>query len=70
MTLIEAYKVSVLKAAETIKEYCELMPINCEGCIFNKNDPAGLFFKGCLLQDPDHLPETWEIEKIKKENNI
>lgn len=22
------------------------------------------------LDDPDHLPETWEIEKIKKENNI
>lgn len=24
-----------------------------------------VFFKGCLLNDPDHLPETWELEKIQ-----
>lgn len=69
MTLIEADKTSALKAAETIREYCKSMPIDCEGCIFDKCDPEAVFFKGCLLDDPDHLPETWEIEKIKKGAN-
>lgn len=48
-----------LKAAETIRKYCQSISIDCEGCIFNK--------KGCMLNDPDHLPETWELEKIGKE---
>ncbi len=69
MTLIESDKTSVLKATETIREYCKSMPNDCEGCIFNKHDPEAVFFKGCLLDD-DNLPETWELERIKKENNV
>lgn len=56
---------TALKAAETIREYCKSIPVYCEGCIFNKNDPEGLFFKGCFLWDNDP-PETWEIKKIKE----
>lgn len=65
--LIETDKTSALKAAEKIRKYCKSMPNDCEGCIFNKHDPEAVFFKGCLLDD--NLPENWEIEKIKKENN-
>ena len=57
---------SALKAAKQIREYCKSIPVPCEGCIFNKHDPESFFFKGCLLHDEDHLPETWEIEKIKE----
>ena len=48
---------SALKAAKQIREYCNSIP-GCKWCIFYKN--------GCLLNDPDHKPETWEIEKIKE----
>ena len=55
-----------LKAAETIRKYCQSISIDCAGCIFNKHDLNSMFWKGCILNDPDHLPETWELEKIEK----
>ena len=33
--------------------------------IYCKHDIHGMFWKGCTLNDPDHLPETWELEKIQ-----
>ena len=54
-----------IKATKYLREYCQSMPIDCEGCIFDKNDPDAMLWKGCLLNDPDHLPETWELEKVK-----
>lgn len=60
-----------LKAAKIIMEYCK--SINgegndcCAGCIFDSNDPDGIFWKRCILNDPDHLPETWQIEKLEEE---
>lgn len=54
-----------LVAAKTLKRYCELTNTDCDGCIFNRHEPDGLLFTGCVLCDPDHLPETWELEKCK-----
>lgn len=54
-----------LKAAKTLQEYCQSITVDCAGCIFNKHDIHGMFWKGCTLNDPDHLPETWELEKIQ-----
>ncbi len=56
-----------LKAAEIIRKYCQSISTDCAGCIFDKHDPNGMLWKGCMLNDPDHLPETWELEKIRKE---
>ena len=56
-----------LKAAKTLQEYCQSITVDCAGCIFNKHDINGMFWKGCLIDDPDHLPETWELEKIQDE---
>ncbi len=53
-----------LEAAKVIREYCQMIPASCEGCIFVENDPEVVFFKGCLLNNPDHLPETWELNKL------
>ena len=49
-----------LKAAKKIKEYCQSInrdidEFMCMGCIFDRN--------GCVLNDPDHLPETWQLDK-------
>ena len=54
-----------LKAAQTIQAYCQSIDKDCTGCIFNKHE-SDVWFKGCFLNDPDHLPETWELEKIKE----
>ena len=53
-----------IEAAETIRKYCQTIPNDGEGCVFKK-DEDGIFWKGCFLADPDHLPETWELEKIR-----
>lgn len=55
-----------LKAAETIRKYCQSISIDCAGCIFDKHESTGILWKGCMLNNPDHLPETWELEKIGK----
>ena len=57
---------TALKAAETIREYCQSIVSDvdgyvCVGCIFDEH--------GCILNDPNHLPETWELERIGKERN-
>ena len=54
-----------LAAAQVIKAYCQTVDnrnqmnlhdyIACKNCIFDGNN-------GCILSDPDHLPETWELE--------
>lgn len=56
-----------LQAAEVIKEYCQSIPTGCKGCVFNQNDKNSIFYKGCKLNDPDHLPETWQIEQEVEE---
>ena len=60
-------KERALVCAETIRKYCQSITVDCAGCIFDKHDPNGMYWKGCMLNDPDHLPETWELEKIGKE---
>lgn len=51
-------KDEALKAARTIQAYCKTISEDCKGCCFYRdNCPIG-----CGLNDPDHLPETWEIE--------
>ncbi len=57
---------SALKAAKQIREYCKSMPVDCKGCIFNQWDSVITFRKRCLLDDSMHLPETWELERIKE----
>ena len=57
----------LLNAAKILRENCQKIDVACTGCIFNKHDPDALFFKGCLLNDPDHLPETWNLEIIESE---
>ena len=57
-----------MDAANAIKEYCQSIPVNCEGCIFRQKDSNAVFFLGCKLNDPHHLPETWELEKIFMED--
>jgi len=47
-----------LQAAHTIKEYCKSIPSNCDGCIFSGINNA------CKLNNPNHLPETWEIGEV------
>lgn len=54
----ETKEEEVIKAANVIKEYCKSIPVTCEGCIFRNN--------GCKLNDPNHLPETWEIGEVEK----
>lgn len=58
-------QIEVLEAAKRIKEYCNTIDISCEGCIFRQFRLG----KYCLLNNPNHLPETWELEKIKQEEN-
>ena len=55
-------KKEVLQAAETIKIYCKSKPVNCTGCVFDRDTSKHLFVSACMLND--HLPETWELEKI------
>lgn len=56
-----------MNAAKAIRDYCQKMPIDCKGCIFNQGREDAVFFKGCILNDPDHLPETWQIKEEVKE---
>lgn len=57
---------TVLKAAKTIQEYCKSKDSACTGCIFRYRKQDALWGKGCILDDPDHLPETWKLETIKE----
>ena len=54
-----------IKSAKYLREYCQSIPNDCVGCAFISKDPTSVFRKGCLLNDPDHLPETWELEKVE-----
>ena len=52
-----------LEAAKVIQQYCRdhgkidtYCNMYCKGCIFNNHI--------CVLNDPDHLPETWELNKL------
>lgn len=48
-----------LEAAKVIQQYCQdhgKVDMYCKGCIFNNHI--------CVLNDPDHLPETWELNKL------
>ena len=56
---------TALKAAETIREYCRSKPITCEGCVFDIARAFSVIDHGCLFDDPNHLPETWELERIR-----
>lgn len=50
---------SALEAAKVIQQYCRdhgKVDMYCKGCIFNNHV--------CVLNDPDHLPETWELNKL------
>ena len=49
---------TVLKAAQTVQNYCRVQP-KCDGCIFHQNKIGC----GCVLDDPNHLPETWDLGK-------
>lgn len=60
---------TALKAAETIREYCRSKPDSCEGCVFDIVRVFSVTDHGCLVDDPYHLPETWELERIGKERN-
>ena len=45
-----------LEAAKVIQQYCKehgKVDMYCKGCIFN--------YHICVLNDPNHLPETWEL---------
>lgn len=52
-----------LEAAKVIQQYCiqhdkidTYCNTYCKGCIFDNHI--------CVLNDPDHLPETWELNKL------
>lgn len=60
---------TALKAAETIREYCRSKPNSCEGCVFHTEIERIGADRLCLVDDPYHLPETWELERIGKERN-
>ena len=57
---------------EATQAICSVMralppPGDAEIAMIRDNPSLNIFQKGCLLDD--NLPETWEIERIKKENN-
>ena len=45
-----------LEAAKVIQQYCIQHDMYCKECIFNN--------RICVLNHPDHLPETWELNKL------
>lgn len=53
-----------LEAAEYLRLYCQSHS-DCIDCIFKNDYPEVLVFEGCKLNDPDHLPETWDIDSIQ-----
>ena len=53
-----------LKAAKAIREYCKSKNNECDGCVFRPKPDEAIFY-GCKLNNPNHLPETWELEKKK-----
>ena len=55
---------SALKAARYVRTYCRMTP--CSKCVFHIHKRG----VGCTLHDPDHLPETWELKKIKGEQDV
>ena len=59
----ETKEEEVIQAANVIKEYCKSIPVTCEGCIFRNKE---LIIYGCKLNNPNHLPETWEIGEKKE----
>ena len=58
---------TALKAAEAIREYCRIKPNSCEGCVFHTEIERMGAYRFCLVDDPYHLPKTWESERIGKE---
>lgn len=59
----ETKEEEVIQAANVIKEYCKSIPVTCDGCIFRNKE---LINYGCKLNNPNHLPETWEIGEKKE----
>ena len=51
-----------LQVAELIKSYCKSKAPDCKNCIFNAHEEDAVLFNGCKLNDPDHLPETWDLD--------
>lgn len=59
---------NVLKAMETIKNYCAAG--KCEGCIFSR--PSLLIGNNltlCYFADFTTIPSNWEIPESKEKNN-